>query len=244
MRWRMLLAMCLAWAATAQAASLVVYGGDNYAPSTYLVDGKPAGALVEILQKVSQKTGDTYVLRLYPWKRAYENALRGDGAIVGLSMTPERQALFDFSDPLYYNALQLVVAKGNEFVFSSLDDLKGRSVGGGAGVSYGPDVDQALASGVFTMERDSDATARLQRVLSGQLQVAIIGHGMPGLEHLVKGHPRLSGRRGELSVLPRPLVRDPLYLATAKSMQKKDVLMRFNKALQELERSGQLTVQR
>lgn len=244
MPWRVLFAMCLAWCLAAQAESLVVYGGDAYAPSTYLANGKPAGTLVDILKQVSHKTGDTYVVRLYPWKRAYENALRGDGAIVGLSMTPERQALFDFSEPLYYNALQLVVAKGHEFAFSKLEDLKGRTVGGGAGVSYGPEVDQALASAVFALERDSDATARLQRVLSGQLQVAIIGHGMPGLEHVVQGHPRLMGRRAELSVLPKPLVRDPLYLAAAKSMQKKEVLARFNKALQELERSGQLTVQR
>ena len=245
MHWRVLFAMCLGWAAAvAQAESLVVYGGDSYAPSTYLVNGKPAGTLVNLLKLVSNKSGDTYELRLYPWKRAYENAQRGDGAILGLSMTPERQALFDFSEPVYYNELQLVVSKGNEFAFTKLEDLKDRTVGGGAGVSYGPDVDQALVSGVFAMERDSDASARLQRVLMGQLQVAIIGHGMPGLEYVVKGHPRLSSRRAELSVLPKPLARDPLYLAAAKSMQRKDTLARFNKALRELERSGQVIVQR
>ena len=245
MRWRALFAVCLGWiAAGARAETLVVYGGDSFAPSTYLLQGKPAGNLVDILKKVSEKTGDTYEIRLYPWKRAYEYALRGEGAVLGLSMTPERQELFDFSEPIYYNELQLVVVKGNEFAYSKFEDLKDRSVGGGTGISYGPEVDHAIASGAFVLDRDSDATARLQRVLVGQLQVAIIGHGMQGLEYLVKGHPRLSKRRSELSVLPKPLARDPLYLATPKSLQKKDVLARFSKALHELQRSGQLTINR
>jgi polar amino acid transport system substrate-binding protein len=245
MRWRALWVLCLGWvAAGLHAETLVVFGGDTFAPSTYLLQGKPAGNLVDILKKVSEKTGDTYQIRLYPWKRAYDYALRGDGAILGLSMTPERQELFDFSEPIYYNELQLVVVKGNEFAYNKFEDLKDRSVGGGTGVSYGPEVDQAIASGAFVLDRDSDATARLQRVLVGQLQVAIIGHGMQGLEYLVQGHPRLSKRRGELSVLPKPLARDPLYLAAPKGMQKKEVLARFSKALHELQRSGQLTINR
>ena len=245
MRWRTLLVACLGWAAIgAQAESLVVYGGDSFAPSSYLLQGKPVGILVDILKKVSEKTGDTYEVRLVPWRRAYDLALRGEGAVLGLSMTPERQELFDFSEPLYYNELQLVVAKGHEFAFTKFEDLKGLSVGGGTGISYGAEVDHAIATGVFTLERDTDATARLQRVLVGQLQVAVIGHGIQGLEDLVKGHPRLSKRRGEFSVLPKPLARDPLYLAAPKSLQKKEVLARFSKALHELQRSGQVPLNR
>lgn len=245
MRWPTLLAVCLGWmAASGHAGSLIVYGADSFAPTTYLLQGKPAGTLVDILKKVGKKTGDIYEIRLYPWKRAYEYSLRGDGAILGLSMTPDRQELFDFSEPIYYNALQLVVSKGHEFAYDKLEDLKDRTVGGGSGISYGPEVDHAIASGVFMLERDNDATARLQRVLVGQLQVAIIGHGMPGLEYLVKGHPRLIKRRNELSVLPKPLAHDPLYLAAPKSLQKKEVLARFSRALHELQRSGQVSINR
>ena len=243
MRWRAgwwcgLVVWCSA--AMAQAENLVVFGGDAFAPTSYLEQGKPVGVLVDILQKASAKTGDTYEIRLYPWKRAYEYALRGEGAIIGLSMTPQRQKLFDFSDPLYYNELQLVVAKGHEFAFHKIADLKGRSVGGGSGYSYGPDVDRAIETGVINLQRDNDASARLQKVLLGTIDAAIIGHGMQGLEAIVNGHPRLQTRRDDLSVLPRPLARDPLYFAAAKGMHKKDALERLNKALAELQRSGQL----
>jgi ABC-type amino acid transport substrate-binding protein len=245
MRWIAILAVSLGLIAGAtRAETLVVFGGDNFAPTTYLKHGVPAGTLVDILNKVSKKTGDVYEIRLFPWTRAYELATRGEGAIVGLSMTSQRLEAFDFSAPLYYNELQLVVAKGKAFPFTRLQDLKGRSLGGGLSVSYGADVDAAIAAGFFTLERDTDASIRLQKVLSGQLDAAIIGHGMPGLDSIVKGHPRLRSRQKELAVLPKPLDRNPLYLATAKSMQKKAILERFDKALAELQRNGELSPKR
>ena len=226
--------------APVRAETLQVFGGDTFAPTTYIVNGEPAGALVDILKKVSEKTGDSYQVRLQPWTRAYDQAVRGEGAIVGLSMTPARLELFDFSEPMYYNELQLIVAKGNEFPFKRLDDLKGRTIGGGMGVSYGVEADNAIEAGLFTLERDTDATLRLQKVLAGQLQAAIIGHGDAGLDYLVANHPRLQGRRDDLRALPKPLDINPLYFAVKKTLQKRDVIDRFNKALQELRRSGAL----
>lgn len=239
MRWAVLLwvlgGLCSAYA---RAETLVVFGGDSFAPTTYLDQGKPAGSLVDILQKVSAKTGDVYEIHLFPWKRAFDHAQRGEGAIVGLSLTPQRQAAFDFSEPLMFNELQLVVRRGQEFNFHQLGDLQGRIVGGGSGVSYGAEVDAAIAKGLFVFVTDTDASARLQKLLLGNLDVAIVGHGMAGLDTLINSQPRLVARRAEFSVLPRPLVRDPLYLAAAKSLQKRALIERLNRALAELQRSG------
>ena len=239
-----LFAALVAFCGPVHAETLQVFGGDTFAPTTHLVNGEPAGALVDILKKVSEKTGDTYQVRLLPWTRAYDLAMRGEGAIVGLSMTPQRQEIFDYSEPMYYNELQLIVAKGNEFPFKRLEDLKGRTVGGGTGVSYGVEVDAAIEAGLFTLERDTDATVRLQKVLAGQLQAAIIGHGAPGLESLVLNHPRLQGRRDDFRALPKPLAINPLYFAVKKTLQQREVIDRFNKALLELRRSGALKATR
>ena len=37
-------------------------------------------------------------------------------------------------------------------------------------------------------------------------------------------------------VLSKPLVHDPLYLAVAKSLNKKELIARFNKALKEIQK--------
>lgn len=225
--------LCLtAWSAHAE--TVTVLGGDNFSPTTFLANGEPAGTLVDLLKQLSSKTGDEYLVRLLPWKRAYEAALRGEGAIMGLSLTAERRELFEFSEPLQYNELQLVVHKDRQFVFKRLADLKGKNVGGGLGVSYGDAFDTALQQGLFSMERDTDATERIFKVLQGRLDAAVIGHGMPGYEAVITSNARLAARHGELVVLPHPLERDPLYFAMRKSMPQQEVVVRLNKALREL----------
>ncbi len=225
--------LCLT-ALSTRADTVKVFGGDGFSPTTYLENGKPAGILVDLLNQLSSKTGDEYVVHLLPWKRAYEAALHGDGAIIGLSLTPERRALFSFSEPLHFNDLQLVVRKDKFFVFRRLADLNGKKIGGGLGVSYGNAVDAALQKGLFTMERDTDASERVFKVLQGRLDAAIIGHGMPGFEAVVTSNARLAARYDELAVLPHPLARDPLYFAMRKSMPQQDAVVRLNKALREL----------
>jgi polar amino acid transport system substrate-binding protein len=226
-------ALCLtAW--SARADTVTVFGGDSFAPTTFIANGEPAGTLVDLLKQLSSKTGDEYLVRLLPWKRAYEAALRGEGAIMGLSRTGERRELFEFSEPLHYNDLQLVVHKDRPFVFKRLSDLKGKNIGGGLGVSYGDAVDTALQQGLFSMERDTDATESVFKVLQGRLDAAVIGHGMPGYEAVVTSNPRLVARLGELAVLPHPLERDPLYFAMRKTMGQQDAVARLNKALREL----------
>ena len=70
---------------TAAAETLVVFGDDAYPPVIHMRDGKPAGILPAILDRAQSLTGDQYEVRLTPWKRAYESALRGQGGVIGVS---------------------------------------------------------------------------------------------------------------------------------------------------------------
>ena len=229
--------LVLAWlliALRAQAETLLVYGDDSYPPVVYNRLGKPAGALVEIMGRVSALTGDTYEIRLFPWKRAYEHARQGRAAVMGISKNSERLEVFDFSDPMYFDDIQIVVKKGREFPFKQLSDLKAKTFGGVLGASYGEDVDQAVKNGLFKMDQDTDQKARLHKLLLGRLDGAFIGNGKAAFDSLVDSDPALQKQRSELVVLATPLARDPLYLAIPKSMQKKDLIERFNIALREI----------
>lgn len=99
-------------------------------------------------------TGDQYELKLSPWRRAYELALRGEGGLMGASLTDVRAKVFDFSKAVYDDDIQIVTLKGKTFAFSKLTDLKGKTVDGVNGASYGEEVDKAIAAGLFTLERD------------------------------------------------------------------------------------------
>lgn len=218
--------------------TLVVFSDENYPPIVYIQDGKPAGKFVEILRRASQITGDRYDLQLFPWKRAYEQARQGLGAVIGVSLNAERSEIFDFSDPLYNDDLQIVVLKDRPFKFTQLVDLKGKTLGGVLGASYGDMIDKAIEQGLFFVDRDLSQVNRLKMLLAQRIDGAIIGNGMEGFEAILQSDPELYAQRTKLTVLKTPLARDPLYLAIAKSMNKKPVIERFNKALRALQLTG------
>jgi ABC-type amino acid transport substrate-binding protein len=225
---------CLAFAClsnTARADDVVVYADDAYAPVSYLSEGKPAGIFPVIFDRLSRDTGDHYEFVAVPWERALRESLRGSGGITNFSWTVERDKLYDYSQPIYFDDIQLVVLAGNEFAFAAPKDLKGKIAGGAAGASYGEEVDRAIADGVISVDRDDNQQFRMRKLLAGRIDVAIIGNGIAGFEQLLASDPELKAMRNRFVVLPHPLAHDPLYLAFAKSMHMKPVLERFDHAL-------------
>jgi polar amino acid transport system substrate-binding protein len=215
----------------ALAEKLVIYGDDAYAPVIYAKQGQAAGILPALFARLSRSTGDSYELVLVPWKRALQEAGRGQGGITGVSWNSERAKLFDFSEPIYDDDIQLVVLNGSNFVFAELRDLQGKTLGGLFGASYGEDVDKAIEAGLFRVDRDPSQIARLKKLLLGRVDIAIVGNGLAGFEQLLAADAQLSANRHKFKLLPRPLVRDPLHLAFAKSALMKPALERFDKAL-------------
>lgn len=222
-----------------QAETLVVLGDHAYAPVIYSQNGKPAGLLPAILERASALTGDHYELRLSPWKRAYELAARGEGGVVGVSFNQERARQFDFSKPIYDDDIHIVTLKTKTFPYAKLEDLKGKAIGGISGASYGDEVDAAIASGVFSVDRDVGQAGRLRKLLAGRLDAAFIGNGLAGFDGVVSSEDELRNNRAQFVVLPTPLTRDPLHLAFPKSMNKRDALNRFDAALEKMRQSGE-----
>lgn len=232
--------LCLAWTGLCAAETLVVLGDDAYPPVIHSQNGTPSGFLVTILERASALTGDRYTIQLSPWKRAYEMASRGEGGIVGISVNQERARQFDFSKPIYDDDIQIVTLATKSFPFARLEDLKGKTIGGVLGASYGESVDNAIAKGLFVVERDVSQAGRLRKLLAGRLDAAFIGNGVAGFEAAIAGQDDLRANRNLFTILPTPLTRDPLHLAFAKSMHKRDALDRFDAALERLRKSGEL----
>jgi polar amino acid transport system substrate-binding protein len=223
----------------AVAEKLLIYSDHASAPVISLEKGKPAGFLSALLTRLSKDSGDTYELVLVPWKRALYEAGNGRGGIAGISWTRERAEVYDFSQPVFYDDIQLVVLKGKAFAFSRPDDLKGKTVGGLLGTSYGDAVDKALAAGNILVDRDQGQVSRLKKLLAGHIDVAIIGNGAIGFEHLLASDPDLSANRDKFFVLPKPLAHDSIHLAFAKTMNMKPALARFDKALAALKKTAE-----
>ena len=237
-RWALIGSLASALSATAD--TLVVFGDDAYAPVVYKNEAKVAGVLPAILARASEITKDTYDVRLFPWKRAYELAARGEGGVVGVSYTAERATVFDFSRAIYEDNIQIVTLKGKEFPFARLDDLKGKVVGGVNGASYGQQVDAAIGAGLFKVDRDVSQSGRLRKLLTGRLDAAFIGNGVAGFNSVIAAAPDLMKNEARFAILPTPLTKDPLHLAFPKSMNKREATRRFDAAIEQLHKSGEL----
>ena len=232
----------LGCALAAWSADLTIYGGDSSPPKMFVQEGKARGILIDILKYADHALQDdsSVLVKLYPWARAYRYASAGAGGIVGLSWTPERTELFDFSEPLYVDDVVIVVRKGYEFNFRELNDLQGLRVGMGRGDSYGGDFEKARSTGVFTTEEDNSVANRLNKLVMGRIDCALFHAGKAGFEELLRHHQIPPAMRDVLVVLPVPLRSDPNFLAFPKTMQMKGWLADFNQVIKRGYASGDI----
>jgi len=232
--WTTLFALMLAAPHAAAEDAILVFGDDNYPPVIWADKGEPRGELPRILKLIEPAVGVRFRLELSPWRRAYESAAAGRGGLIGVSLTSERQKLFDFSDPVYGDNINIVVLRGKEFAYRELNDLKGKRIGGQLGASYGEVFDRALQQGDVAVERDTSQVQRLRKLLAGRLDAALIGNGQAGIDATLAADPELQRHRDRFVALDRPLAVDQLYLAFPKSMGATALLQQFNAALRSI----------
>jgi polar amino acid transport system substrate-binding protein len=214
-------------------ATATVLGSDDLAPKSWSENGRTRGYVIEAAVEALHRAGYAVEVKLEPWIRAVEEAKAGGGFITPFSKTPERLQYFDFSRPLVYDRVVVVVRKGHEFPFTGARDLAGKTVGVLRGAAYGGDWGAALPS--FIPEEDTDAAARLGKLMRGRLDAAVISSGASGL--------RIAAARAgldpaEFTILPVPILENPNYLAVPKSRSSAATITRLDAVIAQMEADG------
>lgn len=221
------------------ADEIIIMGNYDKPPKIYLENGEAKGVLIDIMKYVDKNLPQTFTYQLFPWKRAYRNAENGEGGIVGLSMNSERLKKIDYSNVMFFDKLVLVVLKGNEFPFNSMQDLQGKIVGVLRGSSYGDEFEEAKNS-IFTSDTDDSGQQRLLKLLSKRIDVALMGPGKGGVDSIIIKNQKLLERKDEFVILSVPFKRDPNYLGFVKTMKMQGFLQQFNKVLKKGFQSGDI----
>ena len=220
---------------------MVIMGAYDNPPKAYLKNSEAKGFLVDITKWCMNEINYPYTIELYPWKRAYYNALKGKGGIIGLSKNSERLKIFDYSEPLFYGDLMLVVKKGKEFPFKTIDDLKGKVIGIGLGASYGDEFEKAVADGFFKISETVHKTSSLVMLKRERVDAVLIGPGKYGLWEVINESSKSFHLKIEdFSILPVPFKRDSKYLGVHKSLGMKGFLKEFNAAIEKGRNSGEI----
>ena len=152
---------------------LTVGTNAEFPPFEYVDDnGEPDGFDIALIKAIGEKLGVTVEVENMEFE-ALVSAIGSkiDLAIAGMTVTDERQASVDFSNP-YYDALQyVIVPEGSEI--ASFDDLAGKNIGVQLGTT-GDFIasDDVEGANVSQYNKGVDAVNDL---LNGRVDCVIIG---------------------------------------------------------------------
>ena len=108
MMWKRLLAilvpMLLVTGSTPAATTndkLLFLGNNNIPPLIYVQNDQATGLVVDIAQQLARESNLNIEVRAMDWTQAQEMVLTGTAdALLQINRSPDREALYDFSDPL------------------------------------------------------------------------------------------------------------------------------------------------
>lgn len=225
----MLLLFSILLSKLAYSQPLIITGPDQGKPKYFIHNGQARGFIVDITRWVLVDMQYPAHFKLLPWNRAYNNALKAKMAIIGLSKNSNRLKIFDYSDPLYFGNLMIVVKKGHEFDFQTVLDLQGKRIGASHGASYGDVYDQALLNKIFEVEPHENPVHGLKLVLNNRIDAVFIGPGIKGVKSFIDSDESLN--MDQFTVLNKPFKSDAKHLGIHKSLNMQAFIQRFNLSL-------------
>ena len=126
----------------AQAETLNVGMSGGYFPFTFVKLDELQGFEVDFMNAIAAETGDevNFVTMSFSGLIGALETGRIDTIANQITITPEREAKFAFSQPYVFDGAQIVVKDGNEETITSVEDLSGKTVA----VNLGSNFEQLL----------------------------------------------------------------------------------------------------
>jgi cystine transport system substrate-binding protein len=211
--------------------SLAIGLEGTYPPFNYQDEnGQLAGFEIDLAQALAAKLGVKADFQPTKWDGilAALEAQRFDVIINQVTITSERQAKYDFSEPYTVSGIQIITRAGDETKISKPVDLGGKAVGVVVGTNY----EKWLKDNVPTADirtYDDDAS-RDQDLLSGRIDAVIN-------DRLVAAQ-RVKQYQGKLAAAGEPFAKQSQGIALRKGNP--DFLAALNKALEDLRADGSL----
>jgi ABC-type amino acid transport substrate-binding protein len=179
------------------------------------------------------KTGLKFDLVFLPWKRAQQETMAGKGIIYGFSKSQERLQNFQFSEPVMAESIWAITYESGNKAITKIDDLQGKTICIGPGVSYGIEFEQARKQVFTTQEGTESSLGRLQKLVSKNCDVMLWSTRNMGsqnqMQELIKkmtnNTPELKDKHFTVSM--QPLFFDTIHFAAAKNAYA-DVMKKIN----------------
>lgn len=172
----------------------------------------------------------------HPWARSLMFARNGDWDAAALSQkTEDKEHYFHFSEPVMQAEKVFFYLKEADFDWQNLGDLKGITIGGTIGYSYGDEFDRASESNDVNMVRTTKNTQGFRMLLERRTDVFLLekragyfllSKQFPDQAHLIVHHAK-------------PVQTVNFYLIFSKRIAGiEEYIVHFNRGLSELKQQG------
>ena len=200
----------------------------SYKPFSYTdADGKLIGYEIELVDALCAQMKAECEVISQDWDGLIPglNAQKFDAAIAGMSITPERKEVVDFSDPYFHSGIILIGKKGDDL---TIDSLKGQPIAS----------QRSTVASQYLQDEHSDADIKLYDTQDNAYLDLTSGRVRGMMSDKVTGIDWLKTEAGQnYEVKGNEISSDDDAMGIA--FRKGDPLVaKFNKALSELKANG------
>ena len=197
--------------------------------------GRHRGLAVDILERISEATGDRFEIRMLPWKRAQTMVQKGVAdALIGPYKTAAREKFLHYSEQAFYEDRMVFIARRDEAFDweGDFDDLRGLRVVTVRGWAYGEEFENHLD--LMRPHISNTIFLGMQMLLNGRADL-LAGNERNALEAI---HQNFA--KGKVVFLRPPFHWMTGYFGFSRAKPALAMQQRFNKALGEIVTSGEL----
>jgi len=197
------------------------------------------GAATDLVSSALAREGYTATIHIEPWTRALDDVYKNrSDALVAVWRTADRAEHLLFSDSYFTNHLVLVARRDRHFKCTSLDDLKGLTVGVGRGYDYS---DAFMKADNFIKEPALTAEQNLKKLSSGRIDLAVEDACIA--RYVMKQPAPGFDLDHDLEILSPALFEIPLYFGVGnKTPNSREIVDSFNRGLSSMKQDGSYRV--
>lgn len=215
--------------ATPVKATYKIVSDSSFAPFEFQNDkGKYVGIDMDLMKAIAKQQGFKIEMS-NPGFDAALNAVQSgqaDGAIAGMSITPTRRGIFDFSDSYYTSNILLGVKTGSPV--TSYKDLKGETVGAKKGTASYDFLEKNKSKYDYHLKAFDEASSMYDSLNSGSIDALMDDEAI--LKYAIQ-----QGRKFETPIKGEP---SGEYGFAVKKGTNPELVQMFNNGLAALKQSG------
>ncbi len=201
-------------------------GNKAIPPFVSLQDGKPVGIVVDLAYALADKAGLNIIVEAMDWPTAQSEVLHGKAdALLQINPNPERERVYDFSDPVLEFRFQ-IFRKVTRIDIQSLASLRGMRVGVESG---GFPAQQLGGGGEFQLVLMPTWKAAFILLNAGQVDAVIVDRWVGEYELAIN---RFEG----VTVVDPPVAQNYSRIAVGKG--NKELLDKINLGLKSIRQDG------